>query len=57
MTGSTVLMFGVVPMSDLLVDVAVRVYADYAESATLCEVLALVDHCRADLDTVRARAA
>ena len=38
-------------MSDPLVDVAVRVYADFAEHATLAEVLAVVARSRTDLDT------
>jgi hypothetical protein len=38
-------------MADPLVDVAVRVYADYAEPATLAEVLTVIAQCRNDLDT------
>ena len=38
-------------MADPLVEVAVRVYADVAESATLAEVLAVIARARADLDT------
>ena len=38
-------------MADALVEVAVRVYADFAEHATLAEVLAVVGRCRSDLDT------
>ena len=43
-------------MSDPLVDVAVRVYADFAEHATLAEVLAVVARSRTDLDTPSAAA-
>jgi hypothetical protein len=43
-------------MSDPLVDVAVRVYADFAEHATLAEVLAVVGRCRTDLDPPSAAA-
>ena len=43
-------------MSDPLVDVAVRVYADFAEYATLAEVLAVVARSRTDLDTPSAEA-
>jgi hypothetical protein len=43
-------------MSDPLVDVAVRVYADFAEHATLAEVLAVVARSRTDLDTPSAGA-
>jgi len=43
-------------MSDPLVDVAVRVYADFAEHATLAEVLAVVARSRTDLDTPSAEA-
>jgi hypothetical protein len=39
-----------VVMADPLVDVAVRVYADFAGRATLAEVLAVVARCRTDLD-------
>ena len=38
-------------MADPLVEVAVRVYADFAEHVTLAEVLAVVARCRTDLDT------
>jgi hypothetical protein len=37
-------------MADPLVEVAVRVYADFAEHATLAEVLAVIARCRNDLD-------
>jgi hypothetical protein len=37
-------------MADLLVEVAVRVYAELADRATLAEVLAVVGRCRTDLD-------
>ena len=43
-------------MADPLVDVAVRVYADFAEHATLAEVLAVVARARNDLDTPTAAA-
>ena len=43
-------------MSDPLVDVAVRVYADFAEHATLAEVLAVVARSRTDLYTPSAAA-
>src|SRR3954451_3792394 len=36
--------------ADPLVDVAVRIYADFAGQATLAEVLAVIGHCRRDLD-------
>ena len=38
-------------MADPLVDVAVRVYADFAERATLAQSLAVIARCRTDLDT------
>jgi hypothetical protein len=38
-------------MADPLVEVAVRVYADFAEHATLAEVLAVIARCRNDLHT------
>jgi hypothetical protein len=38
-------------MADPLVDVAVRLYAEFAEHATLAEVLAVIGRCRTDLDT------
>ncbi|HEU5267667.1 MAG TPA: hypothetical protein VFU35_13250 [Jatrophihabitans sp.] len=43
-------------MHDPMVEVAVRVYADFAERATLAEVLAVVGRCRSDLDTPSAAA-
>jgi hypothetical protein len=43
-------------MADPLVDVAVRVYAEFADRATLAEVLAVVARCRNDLDTPSAAA-
>ena len=43
-------------MGDPLVDVTVRVYADFADRATLAEVLAVVARARNDLDTPRAEA-
>ena len=43
-------------MADLLVDVTVRVYADFADHATLAEVLTVVRQCRTDLDTPSAAA-
>jgi hypothetical protein len=39
-------------MADPLVEVAVRVYADFAEHATLADVLTVIARCRDDLDTV-----
>ena len=36
-------------MVDPLVEVAVRVYADFAEHATLTDVLAVIARCRNDL--------
>jgi hypothetical protein len=38
-------------MSDPLVEVAVRVYADFADRTTLADVLAVVARARNDLDT------
>jgi hypothetical protein len=38
-------------MADPLAEVAVRVYADFAECTTLDEVLAVIGSCRNDLDT------
>jgi hypothetical protein len=38
-------------MADPLVEVAVRVYAEFADRATLAEVLAVAGRCRTDLDT------
>ncbi|UQX87106.1 hypothetical protein M6D93_12420 [Jatrophihabitans telluris] len=38
-------------MGDPLVDVTVRVYADFADRATLAEVLAVIARARNDLDT------
>jgi len=43
-------------MADPLVEVAVRVYADFAEHATLAEVLAVIARCRNDLDAPSAAA-
>ncbi len=43
-------------MGDPLVEVAVRVYADFAERATLAEVLAVIARARHDLDTPSAAA-
>lgn len=43
-------------MADPVVEAALRVYADFAEQATLAEVLAVVARCRADLDTPTAAA-
>ncbi len=43
-------------MADPLVEVAVRVYADFTEHATLAEVLAVIGRCRTDLDTPSAAA-
>jgi hypothetical protein len=39
-------------MADPLVEVAVRVYADFAEHATLADVLTVIARCRDDLDNV-----
>jgi hypothetical protein len=41
------------PTSHPLVDVAIRVHADFAQHATLAEVLTVIDGCRRDLDTTR----
>ena len=41
---------GVVVMADPLVEVVARVHADFADRATLAEVLAIVGRCRNDLD-------
>ena len=41
-------------MGDPLVEVAVRMYADFADRTTLAEVLAVVARARNDLDTARA---
>jgi hypothetical protein len=38
-------------MTDPLVEVAVRVHADFAHHATLAEVLSVIQQCRNDLDT------
>lgn len=38
-------------MGDPLLDVTVRVYADFAHRATLAEVLAVIARARNDLDT------
>ena len=38
-------------MADPLVEVAVRMYADFADRASLAEVLAVVARARIDLDT------
>ena len=43
-------------MADPLVEVAVRVYADFAGHATLAEVLTVIGRCRSDLDTPSAAA-
>lgn len=43
-------------MADPLVEVVVRVYGDFADRATLAEVLAVVARCRDDLDTLSAAA-
>jgi hypothetical protein len=43
-------------MADPLVEAAVRVYADFADHATLAEVLAVVARARNDLDTASAAA-
>lgn len=43
-------------MADPLVEVAVRVYADFADRVTLAEVLAVVARARNDLDTPSAAA-
>jgi hypothetical protein len=43
-------------MADPMVEVAVRVYAEFADRVTLAEVLAVVARCRNDLDTPSAAA-
>ena len=43
-------------MADPMVDVAVRVYAEFADRTTLAEVLAVVARARNDLDTPSAAA-
>jgi hypothetical protein len=43
-------------MADPLVEVAVRVYGDFSDRATLAEVLAVVARARDDLDTASAAA-
>ena len=43
-------------MAGPLVEAAVRVYADFADHATLAEVLAVVARARNDLDTASAAA-
>ena len=43
-------------MNDPLLDVVLRVYTDYADQATLAEVLAAITRCRHDLDTASAAA-
>jgi hypothetical protein len=43
-------------MADPLVEVAVRVYADFADRATLADVLAVVACARNDLDSPSAAA-
>jgi hypothetical protein len=43
-------------MADPLLDVAERVYADFAEYATQAEVLAVIAGCRNDLDVPSAAA-
>jgi hypothetical protein len=43
-------------MADPMVDVAVSVYADFADRTTLAEVLAIVARARNDLDTPNAAA-
>jgi hypothetical protein len=42
--------------ADPLVDVVVRVYADFADRVTLAEILEVVGRCRGDLDTQSAAA-
>jgi hypothetical protein len=37
--------------TDPLVEVVERVYAEFADRATLAEVLAVIGRCRTDLDT------
>ena len=43
-------------MTDPLVDVAARIYADFAADTTLAEVQTIVGQCRTDLDTPSAAA-
>jgi len=43
-------------MADPLAEVVARVYGDFADRATLAEVLAVVARCRDDLDTPSAAA-
>lgn len=43
-------------MADPFVEVAVRVYAEFADRATLADVLSVVTGCRDDLDTPSAAA-
>jgi hypothetical protein len=43
-------------MADPLVEVTVRVHAEFADRATLAEVLAVVRRCRTDLDPPSAAA-
>jgi hypothetical protein len=43
-------------VADPLVEVAVRVYAEFADRLTLAEILAVVARCRNDLDTPSAAA-
>jgi hypothetical protein len=43
-------------MTDPLVEVVARMYGDFADRATLAEVLAVVARCRNDLDTPSATA-
>ncbi len=42
--------------ADPLVEVAVRLYADYAEHVTLADVLPVIDRCRIDPGTPSAAA-
>lgn len=44
-------------MADPFVEVAVRVYGDFADHATLAQVLAVIEGCRDDLDTTPSAAA
>jgi hypothetical protein len=43
-------------MTDPLVEVVARVYGDFADRASLAEVLAVVARCRNDVDTSSATA-
>jgi hypothetical protein len=43
-------------MTDPLIDVAVRVHRDFADDATLTDVLTVIEGCRRDLDTPSAAA-